>query len=359
MQRAPDETIEDFRKAGFFKICQPKKYDGFELGYDVLCEVIIEVAHGCGSTAWNLAVLGEHNATLTNSNRQFLNELWGKNPDSLSASGNDPSTTITPVSGGMIFNGTLKFSSGCDHADWWMTRGRNAATGEMQGVVIPKSDVRIVEDSWNVIGLAGSGSKDIEIEDAFVPTHRLRKGPDSPEWGGQCAEVENPATYRLAQFTTKPFTLSCVSVGIAGGFIKSFVDQMKHRRSRSGDNIADFQSLHLRVAESAVEYDAARRLILGDLNESLKILEHKEDLPQEMHDRNRRDMAFAPKLAQSAVERLFYAGGAEHLTTDNNFQRQFRDVHAAGAQVFLNWDINATAYGRARLGLAPDGPAKI
>jgi hypothetical protein len=67
-------------------------------------------------------------------------------------------------------------------------------------------------------------------------------------------------------------------------------------------------------------------------------------------------MAFCPRLAQASVDRLFYATGAGGLSLDNNLQRQFRDVHAAGAQLFLNWDINATAYGRAKLGLEVGGP---
>ena len=57
MRRLPDETLEDFKKAGFFKIGLPKKYGGYEMDYDVLCEVIMEVAHGCGSTRQNYGSL--------------------------------------------------------------------------------------------------------------------------------------------------------------------------------------------------------------------------------------------------------------------------------------------------------------
>lgn len=356
LRRAPSATIADFHQAGFFKICQPRKFGGYELGYDVLCEVIMEIAHGCGSSAWNLAVLAEHNVTLANSNVRALEELWGDNPENLIVSGNDPAATLTPVKGGYLFNGHLKFSSGCDYASWWMTLSHNTATGERQGVLLPKSDANIIEDSWHVAGLAGSGSKDVVFKDAFVPDYRLRAKPFGPEWGGKCAEVHNPATYRLSQQSTKPFTLASVSVGIAGGVIQAFTDQMNERRSRFGQSVADFQSLQLRLAESAAEYDAARLILLNDLRESLAILENEEDIPAEMHHRNRRDMAYCPRLAQASVDRLFYAGGAGNLSLDNNLQRQFRDVHAGGTQIFLNWDINATAYGRAKLGLEPEGP---
>ncbi|MBT7956147.1 MAG: hypothetical protein HN731_13210 [Rhodospirillaceae bacterium] len=356
LRRAPKETIEDFKKAGFFKIGLPKKYGGYEMDYDVLCEVIMEIAHGCGSSAWNLAVLGEHNYTLTNSTAEVLDELWADDPDVLLSSGNDHNAELTPTDGGFIFNARLQYSSGCDYASWWMCRGFEKGSGQPRGVIIPKKHATIIEESWHVAGLAGSGSKDVEFKDVFVPTKHLRSTPFSPEWGGKAAGVTNPATYRLSQQSTKPFTLTSVSVGIAGGVLKAFTEQMKERQSRFGHSVAEFQSLQLRLAESAAEYDTARKIVLSDLQESLAILREVEDIPEELHARNRRDMAYCPRLAAAAVDRLFYAAGAGGLFLDGNLQRQFRDVHAGGAQVFLNWDINATAYGRAILGLEPQGP---
>ncbi len=356
MRRAPDETIEDFKRAGFFKIGLPKKFGGYEMDYDVLCEVIMEVAHGCGSSAWNLAVLGEHNYTLTNSSAEVLDDLWADDPDVLISSGNDPEAELMPVEGGYLFNARLKFSSGCDHAGWWICRGVEKDTGRPRGVIVPKEQARIIDDSWHVAGLAGSGSKDVEFKNVFIPTKHLRSPPLGPEWGGNFAAVQNPATYRLSQQSTKPFTLTSVSVGIAGGVLKAFIEQMKERHSRFGNSVADFQSMQLRVAESAAEYHAARKIVLSDLQESLVVLRDAEDIPEEMHHRNRRDMAYCPRLAQASVDRLFYATGAGGLFLEGNLQRQFRDVHAAGAQVFLNWDINATVYGRALFGLEPGGP---
>ena len=358
MARAPDETIEDFREAGFFKIGVPKTYGGYEMDYDILCEVIMEIAHGCASSAWNLAVLGEHAYTITNSSREILDELWGEGPNVLIATGNDPKAELKPVEGGYIFNARTSFSSGCDHVTWWISRGTDTETGEKVGVLIPKQEnVRIIEDSWQVSGLAGSGSKDIEFKNIFIPKKYVRAGPESPEWGGKKAGVINSATYRLSQQSTKPFTLSSVSVGVAGGVLESFTNGMKERYSRFGDGLAEKQSIQLRISESAAEYDAARTILLTDIRESLEFLQNEEDIPEEMHYRNRRDMAFCPRLAQASVDRLFYAAGAGGLDLNNNLQRQFRDVHAAGAQVFLNWDINATVYGRTRLGLEPGGPA--
>ena len=356
MRCAPKETIDEFKQAGFFKTGLPKKYGGYEMDYDVLCEIIMEVAHGCGSSAWNLAVLGEHNYTLTNSTAEQLDELWAEDPDVLIASGNDPNAELTPVEGGYILNARINYSSGCDHSSWWMTGAIDKASGQRRGMLIPKKYGTIIEDSWKVVGLAGSGSKDVEFKDVFIPIKRLRPAPKGAEWGGKAAGVENPATYRLSQHTTKPFTLASVSVGIAGGVLQAFTTEIEERQSRFGDGLADLQSMQLRIAESAAEYDAARMIILKDIRETIEILRDEEDVPEAMHYRNRRDMAYTPRLAQASVDRLYHAAGAGALFLEKNLQRQFRDVHAGGAQFALNWDINATAYGQVMLGLEPSGP---
>jgi alkylation response protein AidB-like acyl-CoA dehydrogenase len=356
-RRVSDETINDFRNAGFFRMGVPKKYGGYEMDYDVLCEVIIEIAHVCASSAWNLAVLGEHAYTLTNSTQEILDELWGQDPNVLIATGNDPKATLEPVDGGYIFNARTSFSSGCDHVDWWISRGTDTSTGNQVGVFIPKQEnVTIIEDSWYMSGLSGSGSKDIEFNNVFIPMSYVRGAPKGPEWAGKQAGVSNGATYKLSQLSTKPFTLAAVSVGIAGGVLRSFTERILERKSRFGDDLSEKQNIHLRIAESSAEYDAARKILLSDIQESLSILRTEDDIPDEMHQRNRRDMAFCPRLAQASVDRLFYATGAGGLALNNNLQRQFRDVHAAGAQLFLNWDINATVYGRSKLGLEVGGP---
>src|SRR3954468_13700052 len=48
----PDETVQDYIANDLLRICQPARYGGFELGYDVLCEVSQTLARGCGSPAW-------------------------------------------------------------------------------------------------------------------------------------------------------------------------------------------------------------------------------------------------------------------------------------------------------------------
>ena len=106
-----------------------------------------------------------------------------------------------------------------------------------------------------------------------------------------------------------------------------------------------------RVAESAAEADAAKRIVLHDVAESMAHLEDHDELTPAMMNRNKRDMAFSCVVATRAVDRLFYAAGANGLFLSNGLQRAFRDVHAGSSQLALNWDANGTDYGRVMLGM--------
>ena len=106
-------------------------------------------------------------------------EIWGEDHDTWIASPYAPMGILRPVDGGYVFNGRWQFSSGTDHCDWIFL---GAFMGDAEGnrpmppqnyhVILPRSDYEIVEDSWDVVGLRGTGSKDIIVKDAFIPENR-------------------------------------------------------------------------------------------------------------------------------------------------------------------------------------------
>ncbi|MDA0241273.1 MAG: acyl-CoA dehydrogenase family protein [Proteobacteria bacterium] len=198
-------------------------------------------------------------------------------------------------------------------------------------------------------GLPVRAPTPLKLDDVLVPEirHIVRQGRNLPylEGGGPISIAR--------QHPVGPYSLTSVVVGAAGGFIDQFVEQMKDRASRFGNKIADFQSLQLRIAESSAEYEAARRIILANLRETMAYLAEGTVVPPEIESRNKRDMGYAPTLAVQAVGRLFYAGGANFLFKANPLERQFRDVHAGSHQLAQNWDIYGTQYGRGTLGLPP------
>src|SRR3954452_2180416 len=123
LRRCPDETVQDYIANDLLRICQPARYGGFELGYDVLCEVSQTLARGCGSQAWVHMVLADNILKLASYSAQAQEDVWGKDSTAKLSNCVTPVGKGRPVDGGVIWSGRHTFSSGVDHADWVMAAG--------------------------------------------------------------------------------------------------------------------------------------------------------------------------------------------------------------------------------------------
>ncbi len=346
LRRIPEATITDFKSSRLVDVCKPQQYGGYEMGWDVFCEIVMVLAQGCGSSAWVYSVYAEHANRMGNYPFEVQEEVWGDDPSVFISSGNSGQAELEPAPGGFRLSGRFNFSSGCDYADWHITGAKVKGKNERRQITFPASD-RELDDNWFVVGLAGTGSKDYVLKNIFIPEYRTYVIPTPG------VRAKDNVIFRLPQWSVNPFDLAAVSVGVAEAGLAQFVDSLKTRMSRFGDKIAEFQSLQLRIAESSAELDMARCIILEDLQETQDYLQSHEKLPREMMTRNKRDMAYVPVLATRAIDRIFYAAGAGGLLLSGDLQRCFRDVHAGAAQLALNWDVNGTTYGQVALGLDP------
>ncbi|MXW85270.1 MAG: hypothetical protein F4Z55_04900 [Boseongicola sp. SB0667_bin_21] len=342
-RKVPDETVAEMEAAGFFKVTQPKEYGGFEMPYHVFCEIVMEIARGCPSSGWVYAVIGEHNQTVGGHHTaEAMEDIWGIDPSTRVASGNAPDLEFTRSDGGWLVNGQLKYSSACGHCTWHLSAG--VIDGAPMKFVFPRGHSEIV-DTWHVIGMEGTGSHDIKLKDVFLADHCVVPAAH------RGAKFNDAPLFRQPQWSTNPYSLASVIVGAAQGALDIFTNDIRERTPRMGGGfkIGGLQSIQMRIAESAAEIDAAKRMILGNLCETHEMLLAADTLTREIMARNRRDMAFAPILAKRAIERIFYASGATSIYLSQDLQRYFRDVNAGAQQIFLDWDANATIYGKVAL----------
>lgn len=356
MRRCPDETIVDFHNSGFLKALQPVRFGGLELGWDVLCEISMELARGCGGQAWVATVLIDHKYILGIFNEQAQQDVWEVDEDALIGASIAPVGTAKAVDDGYILNGRFGFCSGVHHADWVIVGAMadNSATGsgpEPRYFLVPATEITLI-DNWHVVGLASSGSMDFEIHDAFVPTHRVIDIEDAQEGTAPGARLHKGAVYRMPQRAIACLGLASPSVGIAQWVLDDFIDMTKSRISR-GNKVAEWQSMQLRIAESAAEIDAARLLILTTARRAMETLGSGEVLSLERRAEVRRNACYAAMIARRAVDRLFEGAGGHGLYLDNDLQRGMRDAKAAVAHLALGWDMGGTTYGRVALGLDP------
>lgn len=361
MRRCPDESIADFHAAGFLKALQPLQFGGLELGWDVLCEISMELARGCGSQSWVATILIDHKYILGIFAEQAQRDVWEEDEDALICASVAPQGEARTVEDGYILSGRFGFCSGVHQADWVIVgamadNANKDDPPEPRYFLVPADEITLI-DNWQVVGLAGSGSLDFEIKDAFVPAHRVIDIYDAQEGTAPGASLHNGAVYRMPQRAIACLGLASPSIGIAQWVLDDFIAMTKNRMSR-GSKVAEWQSMQLRIAESAAEIDAARLLVLTTARRAMETLGSGEVLSIERRAEARRNACYAAMIARRSVDRLFEGAGGHGLYLDNDLQRGMRDAKAAVAHLALGWDMGGTTYGRVALGLDP-GPGTL
>jgi 3-hydroxy-9,10-secoandrosta-1,3,5(10)-triene-9,17-dione monooxygenase len=357
LRRLPDETFKDFQANGLLRALQPRTFGGFELDPWTFFEGVIEVGSACASSGWVLGVLGVHNWQMALFDERAQREVWGDDTSVQISSSYAPTGKVERVDGGFRLSGRWSFSSGCDHAQWVFLGGVAPGDGpapDMRTFLVSRRDYRI-DDVWHVTGLCGTGSKDIVIEEAFVPEHRTHRMVD----GFLCVspgQKQNPGPlYKLSFGCVFSNAIAMPAIGAARGALDFFRNHTRARvsvldRSKSSEDPA----VQARVADAAAEIDAARTALERDWRELWALAQAGAALPIPARIRCRADAARAVQRGVNAVDRLFEAGGGRSIFLDNPLQRMFRDVHAMRAHAFNNPDKTARMFGR--FDLAPDAP---
>ncbi len=351
MRRCPEDTIADYLRTGLTRVCQPARYGGYELGWDVLCEISQILAAGCGSQAWIQRIFADHSHMLATFPAQAQEDVWGKSHDTCVAASFDPTGRAQPVAGGYLFSGSHGFSSGIDYADWMICGGFILEHGRLDGphfFLVPKGDAFVIDD-WHTMGLEGTGSKSFVVTDKFVPAHRFLDGRLARVGAGPGTAVNTAPIYRLPKgggLTATGF--AALAVGMAKGVLDEWLAYTGPRKSR-GVAVGAQQSTQIVGAQSAAEIDDAEALYLCSIRAAMRKLEQGDTISDTELTTAKRNVAFACQLALAAGTRLFNNAGGRVLFADNPLQRQYRNLLAAVSHHAVAWDQAAAEYGAALL----------
>jgi 3-hydroxy-9,10-secoandrosta-1,3,5(10)-triene-9,17-dione monooxygenase len=360
LRRLPPETEQELHEAGLFRILQPKSVGGFEFDYVALVDFSAELARGDASVAWNLANLASHHWMLAMFAPEAQARVWGENPEALIASSLVfPAGMARRVPGGYRLKGRWPFSSGVQSSQWNMLGGSVIAeddSRELRIFLVPASDYEIL-DTWDSVGLRGTGSDDVIVNDVFVP-EAMTVAVSSLSGGPTPGSAIHPnPLYQLPAFALFPFVLSGCALGNAQACLEDFEASGRARASSyNRAKLADFQSIQIRVAAAGARIDAARRIMRGCCLEAMEDARAGRIPDMARRVAYRRDGAFSVNLCTEAVDILFKASGAGGLTRTGIIQRQFREAHAIDAHIAFSFDAAGADYGRVALGLPSENP---
>jgi 3-hydroxy-9,10-secoandrosta-1,3,5(10)-triene-9,17-dione monooxygenase len=357
LRRLPPETERDLHESGLFRIVQPKRVGGSEFDYVALVDCADALGQADASVAWNFANLASHQWMLGMFDKRAQDRVWNKDVNALIASSFIfPAGRARKVDGGYLLRGSWPFSSGVDSCEWNMLASVVYSDDEADGIeyrifLLNKSDYKI-NDTWNAAGLRGTGSNDVEVNDAFV-TEPMTVAVNDLAGGPTPGSAVNPnALYTLPVFSLFPYVLSGVALGNAQACLDDYVEVARHRASTyNRAKLGDLQSTQIKIAEASAKIDAARLIMRSTCIEVMADARRGYVPDVAAKTKLRRDGAFAVNLCTEAVSLLFSASGARGLFTSAALQRQFRDAHAINSHLAFNFDAAGTNYGRVALGL--------
>ncbi len=352
-ERKPvDSVIRAFADRGLVQILAPRSYGGEEATARQFLELVELVATVDGSAAWTIMTLNEEmELACAHLPPESMVDVVGTSPPVVVAGSGLTKGTAIRTEGGWTLSGQWQFVTGGPAADMILAGAVVDGTQAKQlcYVLVPVDQVEIL-DTWDTVGLRGTGSHDVRMDDVFVPDERVGLTSNPP--------VPNPdaTLFRLPAGLRFPFPKVGVASGIAKAALATFVELAAIKRARVGKAmLREHADAQLAVAEADALIGSGRAFVLEMLDEVWGLAIEGRPVPAEVHARTR--LACTTSVANSvrAVELLATAAGTTANLANQPLHRQLADVRAV-PQHFMVGGYHRLNVGRIMLGLKPDDP---
>ena len=235
--RVPEDVNDALVKAGFYRIVQPRRFGGYEFDVPSFYRVMMEISRGCPETGWVLALTAGHPMLLASFPEQAQVEAYGADGEFRCPAAFTPPGQAKPVEGGHLVSAGWVSASGIDIGTHYI--GMAMLPPKEDGdppspiqVLLERDQFEIVDD-WKVMGMQGTGSKQVRCKDVFVPQHRT-----VPVVGGIRGAQALPAgrLYDNPMYLGRiqPFLIgeaTAVAIGAARGALDLYEQSLKGKRS--------------------------------------------------------------------------------------------------------------------------------
>lgn len=351
-RRLPDESVAAMRAAGFHKILQPKKFGGYELGIGTAAECIRTLATGCGSSGWIANLFIIHNYQLSLFSEQAQREYWADSDDVICSTVSFATKSdAVKVDGGYRLSGRWKFSSGCDFASWFIILKPSATVFDW--MLVPRSDVTI-EDDWFVSGLCATGSKDLILDNVFVPEHRILSIRDLATGATPGGRFNGMPMARLPFSWPAVWGIPAALVGMAQGMAEAVRQVLIGKKALfTGEKQVERVANQIRLTSVLTDIHAAELVMRHRLAELEKWAEAGGPPTAIDAYASQRDASWVARTCGRVAAELGLMAGATSVYLANPIQRFQRDINVGVTHVSLVWEEAAENYGRALWELPP------
>lgn len=363
-RRLPDATIQDLIDADLFRIWIPKRYGGYQATVSTHLDMIRTLGHGCVSTAWTMAMMTTTSWMAAQLPQKAQDEIYGDTPSPRFVGLFTPTAhAAVRTEGGYIINGSRPWATGCLHATWAEIMVPLAdEKGEIINQLwtfVPMEQVEIV-DTWDTMGLRGTGSNTLVVKDLFVPEHRTipMLGPQGVMEG--FTRNEHRDSEPLYRLPLAMISRECFAGSILGGAQAALEYARSILPKRSipyGPYTQQSKavSTQLQIAEIATMIDTAEMHIRRAAAACDAAGEAGVFPSDEVRARAGHDSAYGIRICKEAVDRLMYVCGASSVAKGGLLELIYRDVSTGTLHGVARVDATLELLGSVLCGEGPNG----
>jgi alkylation response protein AidB-like acyl-CoA dehydrogenase len=337
-RRLPPDLLDDLRRVGCFRVLRPRTHGGLGADLPEAMRIIESLARADASVAWTVMIGAATWIDMARLPRATFDALFAT-PDVITAGVFNPTGSIAVTPGGYQVSGRWSFASGCQHADWLFG---NCIEGVVDGVpqmrmaVLAPEQV-VIEDTWTVSGLCGTGSHHFRADSIVVPAERTWRPLTDPP----C--VDEPIV-RIPPLALISLITASVPLGLAQGALDDIHAIAAGKVPLlAGAPLAANPHFQFELATADTELRAARALLYESAESAWKTVTTGGELTLEQRARIRAAGVWVTTRSAAVVETAYRSGGGSSIYADCPLQRRLRDVHAVTQHFAVKPDTLTTA----------------
>ncbi|MBF6049173.1 acyl-CoA dehydrogenase [Streptomyces sp. NRRL B-1677] len=268
-----EDTHRAFRDAGFYRITVPKRYGGYEFGFDTFLQIVMNLCRACPSTGWMFCLGAAHSLFAGSMFEEKAQAEIFSGGDFIAPLVNAPyGTAERAEDGGWTLRGEWRYCSGAPYATHLI--GNTVIAGDDTSpprrllFIAPRDQWEMLDDWGGQLGLKGSGSHSIRISGGHIPDHygiEVNFEEISVTGGTPGRELHEHPQYGGAPASSMALEGAHIAVGMCQGALDAYTELMFSRTTilppflpRAED--PDFQHWY---GKASGMIDAAETLVLA------------------------------------------------------------------------------------------------
>lgn len=344
------DTVDELQEIGFFLALQPERWGGCELDPEDFFKMSVAMAEGCMSSAWACGIIAVHSFQLALMPNGAQEDVWADDIHTRVSSSYAPMGKVEVVDGGFNFSGRWGWSSGSGHCTWALLGGIIPGEG-YRTFLVPKGDY-VIEDTWNAMGLQGTGSNDVVIEGCFVPEHRTHKQMDGFLIKTNPGLAENTAPlYRIPWAQVFARTVCTPAIGACKAALELYKQGVLGSASADPTKLSGDLATQERVAKALNGIDEMEVVLNRNMQQIMAHVNAGEDIPLQDRIKYRYQASLVIEKSIGIVDSLFEVAGGRSVFVGSEIQQRFLDIHTARAHVANNPASFSRNYGSTELGM--------